>query len=190
VTRLSPPPPPAARPLRRLDALALRARFRDALEAADGADGAHTIHESWMRGTPAAEIEAALGQLWQRARTIPAWLPMHYVPWLCVAYEVASRFNATRRGRHNIYLVSLDFTDRRAGLSGVYVGMTAHAPDLRFDQHRAGIRAARSVMKRGGELLLGPVLHLQRIARADAIRIEHGLASALDAAGLVVEGGH
>jgi hypothetical protein len=171
--------------------VALRARFRDALEAADGADGAHCIHESWMRGTPAAEIEAALGQLWQRATSpIPAWLPMHYVPWLSIAYDIASRFKAARRGRHNIYLVSLDFTDRRPGLSGVYVGMTAYAPDQRFDQHRAGIRAAGSVMKRGGELLPGPVLHLQRIARADAIRIERGLARALDAAGLVVEGGH
>jgi hypothetical protein len=61
---------------------------------------------------------------------------------------------------------------------------------LRFDQHRAGIRAAGSVLKRGQELLLGPVLHLQRIGQADAARIERDLALALSAAGLMVEGGH
>jgi len=144
-----------------------------------------------MRGAPPDEIEVALGQLWEHAAaSIPPWLPMHFVPWLATAYDVASRFNATRRGRHSVYLVSLDFGDRRAGLSGVYVGMTGLPPEQRFDQHRAGIRAAGSVMKRGRELLLGPVLHLQRIARADATRIEAELAGALDAAGLVVEGGH
>jgi hypothetical protein len=34
------------------------------------------------------------------------------------------------------------------------------------------------------------VLHLQRIARADAVRIERELGSALEGAGFVVEGGH
>jgi hypothetical protein len=67
---------------------------------------------------------------------------------------------------------------------------TAYAPAQRFDQHRAGIRAAGSVLKRGEELLLGPVLHLQRIAQADAARIERELAAALADAGLMVEGGH
>jgi hypothetical protein len=37
---------------------------------------------------------------------------------------------------------------------------------------------------------MGPVLHLQHIARADAVRIERDLALALADAGLLVEGGH
>ena len=54
----------------------------------------------------------------------------------------------------------------------------------------AGIRAAGSVLKRGIEVLTGPALHLQYIARAEAQRIEMELAEALRDAGLHVEGGH
>jgi hypothetical protein len=86
--------------------------------------------------------------------------------------------------------VLLDFEDRRRGPYGVYVGMSGYAPAQRFDQHKAGIRAAGSVLKRGLEVLTGPTLHLQRIARADAARIEAGMAAALADAGLLVEGGH
>jgi hypothetical protein len=115
---------------------------------------------------------------------------MNHVSWLPLVYNVAARFQAVRRGRRNIYLVRLDYSDRDGHLQGIYVGMTAYAPAQRFDQHRAGIRAAGSVLKRGQELLLGPVLHLQRIAQADAVRIERDLAIALADAGLLVEGGH
>jgi len=60
----------------------------------------------------------------------------------------------------------------------------------RFDQHKAGIRAAGAVLKRGLEVLTGPVLHLQKITRGDAARIERELAGALGDAGIHVEGGH
>ncbi len=144
-----------------------------------------------MRNAFPSYIETALAQLWQRAATsIPEWLPMNYVSWLPLVYEVAAGFAAANRGRRNIYLVRLDFSDRDPHLQGIYVGMTAYAPAQRFDQHRAGIRAAGSVLKRGQELLIGPVLHLQHIAQADAARIERDLATALAAAGLLVEGGH
>jgi hypothetical protein len=183
--------PPAARPLRAAQEFELQAQFREALAARDGVTGAHCIHEWWMRNAFPSHIEAALTKLWQDAATsIPEWLPMHYVSWLALAYEVSAKFHAAKRGRRNIYLVRLDYSDRGAGLQGVYVGMTAYAPEQRFDQHRAGIRAAGSVLKRGQELLQGPVLHLQRIAQADAVRIERELAIALADAGLLVEGGH
>jgi hypothetical protein len=144
-----------------------------------------------MRGSPAASIESALALAWRSAgASLPDWLPMHHVPWLDVVYATACRFRAARRGRHNVYLITLDYDDRRRGLQGIYVGMTAHEPASRFDQHRAGIRASGAVLKRGRELLTGPVLHLQRISRVDATRIERELAEALVAAGLVVEGGH
>jgi hypothetical protein len=68
--------------------------------------------------------------------------------------------------------------------------MSKYAPAQRFDQHKAGIRAAGSVLKRGLEALTGPTLHLQFIKRADAARIEIELAEALAAAGLIVKGGH
>jgi hypothetical protein len=183
--------PPAARPLGAAQDIELQARFRGALAAGDGGAGAHCIHESWMRNAFPSHIEAALAQLWQRAASsIPDWLPMHYVSWLPMVYDVAAKFRAKKRGRRNIYLVRLDYSDRGAGTQGIYVGMTAYPPAQRFDQHRAGIRAAGSVLKRGQELIIGPVLHLQHISQADAERIERELADALANAGIIVEGGH
>lgn len=143
-----------------------------------------------MRGEFAASIESALERLWKRAgESIPDWLPMRHVSWLPVAYDVAARF-AAPRGRSNIYLILLDHSDRRGDDHGVYVGMSRYSPAQRFDQHKAGIRAAGSVLKRGIEVLMGPTLHLQHIQRAAAARIEAELAEALADAGIRVEGGH
>jgi hypothetical protein len=182
---------PATRPLRALSVSALQARFAQALATHAGPEGAHCVHEMWMRGAYVEQVEAALNALWEAAApSIPEWLPMRYVEWLPAAYEIAATFSAARRGRSNLYLVLLDFEDRRRGPYGVYVGMSGYSPAQRFDQHKAGIRAAGSVLKRGLEVLTGPTLHLQRIARADAARIEAALAAALTDAGLLVEGGH
>lgn len=144
-----------------------------------------------MRGAMSITIERALAALWTRARaSIPEWLPMRYVDWLPRVYEVARGFRATGRGRSNIYLVLLDYRDRAGEDYGLYVGMSGYAPADRFDQHKAGIRAAGSVLKRGLEVLTGPTLHLQHIRRGDAERIERELADALATSGLIVEGGH
>jgi hypothetical protein len=183
--------PPGARPFRLATDSDLAASFDRALAAGDGVTGAHCIHERWMRGHYPAHIEAALELLWKRAAaSIPEWLPMRYVSWLAAAYEVAARFSAKARGRSNIYLVLLDYSDRRGDDHGVYVGMSQYSPALRFDQHKAGIRAAGSVLKRGIEVLSGPTLHLQHIRRGEAARIEIALAAALADAGIRVEGGH
>jgi len=144
-----------------------------------------------MRGEMAVHVERMLDLLWKHAAdSVPDWLPMRYVDWLPKAYEVAARCRADRRGRSNVYLVLLDYQDSRADPYGVYVGMTDYPPAARFDQHKAGIRAAGSVLRRGLEVLHGPVAHLQGIARPEAERIEAELAEALRAAGLFVQGGH
>src|SRR5262245_31626018 len=182
---------PASRPLRALGAPELAARWEAALKNGDGVLGAHCIHEQWMRQPYPAHIEAALERLWGRAaKTIPDWLPMRYISWLPTVYEVAARFQPTARGRSNIYLVLLDYADRRGDPHGVYVGMTKYSPAQRFDQHKAGIRAAGCVLKHGIEVLTGPTQHLQYIKRSEAARIEVELAEALKDAGLAVEGGH
>jgi hypothetical protein len=182
---------PDQRPLRLQPERDLAKQFESALAACDGVSGAHCIHESWMRGASAANIERALDLLWKRAAaSIPDWLPMRYVSWLPTAYEVAAHFSSTNRGRSNVYLVLLDFADRRGDDHGVYVGMSRNAPSVRFDQHKAGIRAAGSVLKRGLEVLAGPTLHLQQIRRSEAVSIEAALADALRDAGIRVEGGH
>jgi hypothetical protein len=182
---------PAGRPLRTRSDSDLAVEFERALAAGDGVAGAHCIHERWMRSHFAAHIEAARDLLWKRAAaSIPDWLPMNYVSWLPTAYEVAARFTAKGRGRSNVYLVLLDYADRRGDDHGVYVGMSRYSPAQRFDQHKGGIRAAGSVLKRGVEVLAGPTLHLQHIKRGDAARIESELAVALADAGIRVEGGH
>jgi hypothetical protein len=165
--------------------------FARALEARDGLAGAQAIHELWMRGEIGINVERALEQLWAvAASSVPDWLPMRHVHWLPLAYEVTARFIPAQRGRSNIYLVVLDYSDGRADPYGVYVGMSGYSPTQRFEQHKAGIRAAGSVLKRGLEVITGPTLHLQRIARTEAVRIEGELAEALRAEGLFVQGGH
>ena len=152
--------------------------------------GAHCVHELWMRGEFSINIERALERLWSRAaETVPEWLPMRDIDWLPTAYNIALKFRSVEKGRSNIYMVLLDYQDRD-GVYGVYVGMSKYGPAQRFDQHKAGIRAAGSVLKRGIEVLTGPTLHLQYIKRAEASRIEEELALALAAAGLLVKGGH
>jgi hypothetical protein len=184
---------PNLRPLRLKSADEIKASFQKALADKDGVAGAHCIHERWMRGEFAASIEADLTLLWKGAgASIPDWLPMRHVSWLPTAYEVAARFTATGRGRGrtNIYLILLDYSDRRGDDHGLYVGMSGYTPAQRFDQHKAGIRAAGSVLRRGLEVLAGPVLHLQNIKRTEAARVEAELAVALGDAGIRVEGGH
>jgi hypothetical protein len=182
--------PPAGRPLAGLAGAEVNRRFERALAEANGSLGAHCIHELWMRGEMSINIERALERLWTRAAgSIPEWLPMRYIEWLPTVYDVALGFRARAKGRTNIYLVLLDYQDRDA-IYGVYVGMSKYGPAQRFDQHKAGIRAAGSVLKRGLEVLTGPTLHLQFIKRAEASRIEEELALALAAAGLLVKGGH
>jgi hypothetical protein len=182
---------PGQRPFRTRSDRDLASDFERALAVGDGVAGAHCVHERWMRGHYPAHIETALDLLWKRAAaSIPEWLPMRYVSWLSTAYDVAAGFTASGKGRSNIYLILLDYEDRRGDAHGVYVGMSRYSPAQRFDQHKAGIRAAGSVLKRGIEVLAGPTLHLQHIKRSDAARIEAALAGALADAGIHVEGGH
>jgi len=183
--------PPASRPLRTHAKSLVEARFEAALARADGLSGAHCVHELWMRGEMAINVERALERLWAAAApSVPEWLPMRHVDWLPTVYDVALTFTTAARGRTNLYLVLLDYQDRRRGPYGLYVGMTHYTPAQRFDQHKAGIRAAGSVLKRGIEVLTGPTLHLQYIERSEAVRIEARLAEALAEAGLRVKGGH
>lgn len=182
---------PGSRPLRAVARDDVVKRLEAALAGGDGVAGAHCIHELWMRNELPMNVEAWLEQLWSAAAaSVPEWLPMRYVGWLSLAYEVAARFQPQGRGRSSLYLVLLDYSDSRPEPYGVYVGATRYRPAQRFDQHKAGIRAAGSVLKRGLEVLTGPVLHLQRIPRAEAAEIEEGLAEALRAEGLFVQGGH
>jgi hypothetical protein len=188
---LGPGPNPADRPLQALTEDRLKLVLNQALAAGDGLAGAHAIHELWMRGEISLNIERDLAALWQRAASsIPDWLPMRYLERLADIYEIAGRFRPAAGGKSNIYLVLLDYSDSRDDPYGLYVGMSKYSPAQRFDQHKAGIRAAGSVLRRGLEVLTGPTLHLQFIKRSEAARIEEQLAELLAAAGFFVQGGH
>ena len=183
---LTPPPARSGGSLREVWGL-----FEAAIAAQDGLAGALAVHEAWMRGEMGANIEQALTRLWAAAAaTVPDWLPLRHVSWLPDAYDVTGRFVPGGRGRSNVYLVLLDYSDSAGDPFGVYVGMSRYPPALRFEQHKAGIRAAGSVLQRGLEVLTGPTLHLQGIPRTEAVRIEEELAEALRARGLRVRGGH
>ncbi len=185
------PAAPGSRPLRKLLRKEIEARFEAALVEGDGVAGAHCIHELWVRNARSTILERLLERLWSAAsESVPEWLPKKYIKWLPLAYEVAARFQREGRGRTNIYLVLLEFQDSPSGPYGVYVGMTRYPPAERFEQHKAGIRAAGSVQRRGLEVLSGPVAHLQGLKRAQAKEIEEQLAEALQAEGLLVRGGH
>jgi hypothetical protein len=182
---------PASRPLRLLNKIDLAKRLELALRDRDGVEGAHCIHEMWMRGEMAIHINTALERLWkQAANSIPDWLPTRHIEWLPAAYEAAAEFKAKKRGRSNVYLILLDYSDRRDDPYGVYVGASTYSPAERFDQHKAGIRSAGCVLQRGVEVLTGPTLHLLSISRSEAARIEEQLAEALTYRGMFVQGGH
>lgn len=69
------------------------------------------------------------------------------------------------RQRHNVYVVELSFDvlheakflranpTYQTGKPCVYVGMTGRDPDLRFDQHMAGIKGNRFVLLYGQRLM-------------------------------------
>src|SRR5215831_2839637 len=145
---------PGDRPLRLKAAADVHAQFIKALQNEDGKLGAHCVHELWMRGEMAANVEALLEKLWKSCgESVPDWLPMRHIEVLLKVYEAAAQFKASAKGRSNIYLVLLDYSDRahQFGPYGVYVGMSRYPAAARFDQHKAGIRAAGSVLKRGLE---------------------------------------
>ncbi len=166
--------PPGQRPLRTRTERELETEFERALAEGDGVTGAHCIHERWMRGQFPAHIEASLDTLWKRAgESIPDWLPMRYVSWLPTAYEIAARFSASG-GRSNIYLVLLDYSDRRGDDHGVYVGMSRYSPAAAFrpaqGRHPCGRQRAQARHRSADGADAPPPAHPARRGGAHRIR--------------------
>jgi hypothetical protein len=96
---------------------------------------------------------------------------------------------------HNVYVVELDpavlrigrFRARnpnyRPGSPCVYVGMTGLPPGERFQNHKAGVRAARIVKKYGKGLLPELFEHLNPMPYEAAHRMEQDLADELQEKG-------
>src|SRR5467141_684522 len=90
---------------------------------------------------------------------------------------------------HCVYVVFLR-NPKGDGKAGYYVGMTGLSPEQRFQNHKAGIKAA-GVVKRCGERLVPRLYaHLNPMPYATAKDMEVTLAESLRKRGFVVYGGH
>jgi predicted GIY-YIG superfamily endonuclease len=94
-----------------------------------------------------------------------------------------------RPGHHSVYVVYLR-NPRGDGRAGYYVGMTGLTPDERFQNHKAGVKAARVVRKFGVRLVPRLYAHLNPMTYERAVRMEVMLADSLRKRGYAVFGGH
>jgi hypothetical protein len=76
------------------------------------------------------------------------------------------------------------------GKAGYYVGMTGLAPEQRFANHKAGVKAARVVTRCGVRLVPRLFAHLNPMPYAKAKEMEVVLADSLRKRGYAVYGGH
>jgi hypothetical protein len=92
------------------------------------------------------------------------------------------------RAKHNVYVVELSkevLGNKRfvksnpgyvPGMPCVYVGMTGLDPDMRFDNHKAGIRSSKYVTRFGIRLMTELFEHLNPMPYGDAQYMEVDLA--------------
>jgi predicted GIY-YIG superfamily endonuclease len=97
--------------------------------------------------------------------------------------------SAAKKEHHNVYVVFLR-NPRGDGKAGYYVGMTGLTPEQRFENHKAGLKAARIVRKYGVRLVPTLYEHLNPMSFEDAVRMEGELAASLRKRGFQVFGGH
>ncbi len=95
----------------------------------------------------------------------------------------------SRSGHHSVYVVYLR-NPKGDGRAGYYVGMTGLTPEQRFQNHKAGIKAAGVVRRCGVRLVPKLYAHLNPMTYADALTMEVRLAQELRARGFQVFGGH
>jgi hypothetical protein len=94
-----------------------------------------------------------------------------------------------REGHHSVYVVYLR-NPKGDGKAGYYVGMTGLPPEERFQNHKAGVKAARIVKKYGERLVPKLYAHLNPMPFKKAQEMEVQLADSLRKRGYVVFGGH
>ena len=94
-----------------------------------------------------------------------------------------------RAGHHSVYVVYLR-NPKGDGKAGYYVGMTGLTPEARFQNHKAGHKAARVVKKHGERLVPKLYAHLNPMSYKHAQQMEVTLADSLRKRGYVVFGGH
>ncbi len=96
---------------------------------------------------------------------------------------------SARSDHHHVYVVYLR-NPKGDGKAGYYVGMTGLSPEQRFQNHKAGVKAARVVRKYGERLVPRLYSHLNPMPYARAKDMEVMLADSLRKRGYSVFGGH
>lgn len=95
----------------------------------------------------------------------------------------------SKPGHHSVYVVFLR-NPTGDGRPGYYVGMTGLTPEARFENHKAGRKAARVVNRHGVRLVPKLYAHLNPMSYRKAQAMEVALAESLRKRGYVVFGGH
>ena len=93
------------------------------------------------------------------------------------------------RGHHSVYVVYLR-DPNGDGKAGYYVGMTGLDPEVRFENHKRGIKCARVVRDHGERLVPKLYAHLNPMPYEKAVLMEVELAESLRKRGFLVFGGH
>ena len=93
------------------------------------------------------------------------------------------------KGHHSVYVVYLK-DPKGDGKAGYYVGMTGLDPEVRFENHKRGYKAASVVKKFGERLVPRLYAHLNPMPYAKAVEMEVMLAESLRKRGYLVFGGH
>jgi hypothetical protein len=94
-----------------------------------------------------------------------------------------------KKGHHSVYVVYLR-NPNGDGKAGYYVGMTGLPPEVRFHNHKQGIKSARVVRKYGERLVPKLYAHLNPMPYEAAQEMERTLADRLRQQGYLVFGGH
>jgi predicted GIY-YIG superfamily endonuclease len=96
---------------------------------------------------------------------------------------------SSKSDHHSVYVVFLRDPEGD-GKAAYYVGMTGLTPEARFENHKAGIKAARIVRRCGERLVPRLYAHLNPMPFARAVEMEVILADSLRKRGFTVYGGH
>ena len=109
-----------------------------------------------------------------------------------------TRNRVNRAPRHCVYVIELDKAvlldpkfarknpDYRPGKPCVYVGMTGLTPEIRFEQHRVGIKACKYVKRHGKRLRPKLYLRYNPLSYEAAALREKALATRLRKKGYAV----
>ena len=106
------------------------------------------------------------------------------------AGPTAQRLSPARStGHHSVYVIYLR-NPKGDGKAGYYVGMTGLLPEQRFENHKAGHKAAGIVRRCGVRLVPRLYAHLNPMSYEKAKLMEPILLESLRRRGYAVYGGH